>query len=815
MAIAFVVPNSKMPGLNFEAPPDLRSLEFLFDQVFSAEQLNRMQLLMGHYRTAGASYGVVDQKNPNSAGVGDPLCVTQNSTNLTVDVAPGVAVTKSGNVIVVTDPVLGLTLASTAITTNAAANVSVPLPEQFQGNENVVLLEYGVVDDPTTNRVTEGNTVVAMRRVNEPAVDPTLPIQSLPGGSDLNKPQIIKIVTIQDFLDLTKFTPQRLNEVVVLAIVKVVSNSSPPPTTTLSIDQSNAINTYVRPWFSPVDQAHREFVGTGSDLVPHKLSFNDLSAAALTLYMQLEQYGIIISRDRNVPGCAGKLCSELVDSTRILTDTDRSVTGDVNTRKYVRLNSYPERIIGIRANKIVSGDVVEDKSLTAVSVAAELIPNTNVLALGMQGSNSEVVPANGFTVYYTAADCLRPPALPHDIMLVANDIIQFQQPNANEEFVTGGKVYNVLPTSQYPVGTNGPIPKNYRLWLDASKQFVQGPQIVSCAKLINDATGVGTASQQPQFPMYGPARIRAALWNAPLGTSSLDVRVELSGTDESGASVVETLIFSWDSSIAKPQAVAWDQSGSLPASGEFPTVFQVSDTVFETLTGWQITQQTSAGPNALIQLWADIEPTTTPALDDALPICLFNWNGQSVARIRDIRPVTRDLRALRASKTDFVPSSLIYNNTSVQLGAESFKDPVMQDNILSKRDRHSRNLNTVMSDEALLPFNSDGTHPGREWYYSQAIIVPSGRTNVWMQLFGDEPTSFDRSASLFGSPFLDQMIVEYQTTTTSQVVSAWTATTAYNSFEPRIRQTAALPGGYYKIRFRVAGRHLSGFTLIA
>ena len=809
MTISFLLANSKMPGLNFDAPPGVRDLEYLFDKVFSDEQRTRLQLLMGQYRDAGPQYGIVDQQNPNSAvaTANRPLTVQTNGGNpLTMDILPGIAVTRTGNVIVVPEQVFGVDLANAAVITNSSGAST-----GLQGTENVVLLEYLVVDDAETNTVTEFNTVEAVRRKVAPDVDATLPQV---GDPDLNKPQMLKVVTVQDFQDLTKFTQQRLNEVVVLGIVKVVPNPDAATLATqptiLSIDMTNAVNTFVRPWFSAVDQQHRMMVGTGSDLVPHKLSYNDLGGGALTLYQQILQHGMIVSRDLNVPGHPGKLCQEFVDGTpgvRVLTDTAGTVTGTVN-RRYVYLNSYPTRIIGVRGNKLESGDSVPDTSVTAPSMAAELIPNTNILALWRQGSVDEPFNSTlGFTVYYTDSDCLRPPALPHDIMLVAGDIIQFQNPTASEEYTTGGKIYETIPTTRYAVGLNGPIPKNYRLMLDGSQQFVQSPQIVSCARLINDSTGVGTAIQTPQFPMYGPARIRVALWNAPLSVpTNMEVQVELTGKDAAGLVVVETLIFHGTAGSAAPRQVAWEQTTI--TNGEAVNAMQVSNAVFSTLDTWKIKPSpVAAGANALVQLWADVGPTVTPALDDALPICAFTWNGQSVSRIRDIRPIGREVRDIKPVHDEHHAemAALLALAGSYPFAVESFKDPIWQDNILSRRDRHSATLNTVFADETLVGFNAtDGTHAGQEWYYSRAFPVGTPFTTLYMLVFG---------AHTFGlySTFGTDALIQYQVSTTGApgVFSVWATVT---TLRPHLYSVAGM-SGKFSIRFRIAGKQLAGFAL--
>ncbi len=808
MAIAFIPANSRMPGLNFEGPPSIKDLEFVFDDTFAEEQRNRLQLLMGQYRAGGPSYGVVDESNPNSAtpGSGRPLCIQPNAGNpLTVDVLPGFAVTKAGNIIVLTEQLFGLRLADESVTTSTVA-----------GGTNVVLLEYLVVDDEDTNVVTDYSISEAVRRVVAPTYD-----------TDSTVPQLIKIVTLSDYLDPSKFSSQRLNEVVVLAVVRTVQiatpasttvqSSSPPLTSALSIDMTNAVNTYVRPWFSAVDQEHRKSVGTGTitSTNPHGTSLNEMSQGSLTLLQQLVQHGMIISRDLDVPGCPGKYCTELVDTVRVLTDTDGTVTG-TSDRRYVRLNSYPTRLIGARENMLDGLDVVEDTSLGARPIAVEVIPNTNILAFHRNSGTDEAIDSSkGFTVYYTDVDCLRPPALPREVMLVANDIIQLQQPNTDIELlVTGGKEYSELPSNQFTVGTNGPIPKIYQLWMDGDQQYVQSPQVIQCAVLLTDPPGVGVAIQEPQFAMYGPARIRAALWNATSpAPSNLDVRVEIAGKDVDGVPVTEVLIFNGTALSAQPREITWDQPLPVDITNpnmDFAALFQVSTTVFSSIDTWKIKDPpVAAGANALVQLWAELEPTTTPALNDALPICKFWWNGQSVSQVRDTRPISRkltDTEQITKEQMNMMSMILGISTTGnvIPMVAESFKDPRFQDNILSKRVRNHDVLDTVFTDEELTVFNTDGKHSGREWYYSQAISLPASLDTLYMVVFGD-------SSNMFNEVFGDDAYVEYQLFSSPLTDGDWTIMPPVGT--ARLRRLTDLTSEF-KIRFRIVGKRLSGYALV-
>jgi len=808
MAILIQTSANLMPGLNWETPVDLKSLSFIFDNVFSSEQRARLQLLGGVVRSGGMASGVVDEFNPTSAvpGSGRPLTVQPNTgNNLNIDVLSGMAVTRAGNVIAIDDVVQGIPLATYAVDISNAVVTAVV---------NVVFVEYKTVDDASTNVVTDYDTVQAVRRVICPSYT----------AGDASS-SIIQVVTLSDFQDPSKFSAARLNDVVVLALVRVVANSTAAtPPTVLSIDTSNNVNAFVRPWFSAVDVQHRSYLGTGTqtDTNTHAVGFNDISAGALTLYQQSLQHGIVIARDLDVPGCPGKLCSELVDNLRVLTDGSGDITGTAG-RQYVYLLSYPVRLLGCRGNKLSGTDVVPDTSLGAATLAAELIPGTNVLAMGCNsitgtGGTLEVSqPVHGFTVYYTASDAARPPVLPGEVTKIQNSTVQFGAPISGHDLLcTGGKAFASLPNTTVSLAKVGSFPLRYTCWLDASEQFLIGPQVVSCQRVVNTALGIGSAVQTPDFAMYGPARLRVGLYNAPAATATVMLQVELSGKDATGAALTEAVQLSGTSGTALPQQIAWSQPGNL---------FQITTSTFATLDSWKINTSTDLGPNAMVSVWAEIGPTVTPALDDALPVASLNWNGSAVDKIIDLRPVHASLADASAPFTEQEHAITMATalgsgtwNTAV-IAAESFKRPRMQDTILSSRNRHGDRLMSFAGNESRPDFDMvDGTSStGREWYYSQPVCLPATQNNVLVELFGDQSAFFRNSFGAGGDVVIWAAVAPISSPTSW---SYWFVPAAITPASNKLKMVdlttshSPVTGPYFKIKFRIMGKGLSGFAAV-
>lgn len=683
---------TRLPGLNYSSPVLIDDLSYLED-VYTEEFRTRMLAAIGSYRTEGASYGVVAETDPiNATATTDPLYVERNGTDpMRVDVYPGLAVTPIGMLVHLT---------------TAAMSVEMVLSEI--GQQNVVFLEYVVVEDADTYSLTRYNTVEARRTrlAFETSVDPLAET-------------LLRVVSLADWQNNVSFPPERRADIVPIAFVTVISSDNSLGKE-LSVDLSRAALPSNRPWFSVVDIQHRSEQGTGAEGVPHRLGLNDLSQGNLTLYDQLLNYGVVLGRDTDAPGVPGGLCFETITSARLETDTDGSVTGTIS-QPFVRLTRYPVRLLGCYSLSETTNELLVD-----------LLPRTNLLLI----HHDEIIPSAGARLLYTTVDAGEP--LPDSLI---NNEIHFRQPSVDTELVVaGGRGHTELQPSfidqfsnaraRMSLGTAAAIPKRYRIVLDGDGQLVLTPQQLLCATRLDD---IGTSAFTFETAMLGAARLRVGLQNVNLNASTV-VTLRLTGTDASNNTVTEDVTFDF-SNYELPV---------VPSLQENSRNFRVTDTVFVTVATLLVITRTADGPNTAVSVYADLDPSLTDAIRSSCPLAEVMWNGASVGRIQDIRPVTSRLT---------VPSSTtaIEATTQAMLGtltAFGTTDPleVLGDDL---RDPHRFRLDdplryTKFSDglrSASLPeavgVESAGYGLEQDRYVSQALrLYPGADRKLLVTLTG-------------------------------------------------------------------------------
>ena len=785
--VAWLVSSAQyLPGVNFETPVTINDLGFQFDTVFAGEQHTRLQLAMAGYSSTGAHYGIVDGTNPREVTSGSTRSfVVSAGANTTVDVQAGVAVTKSGNIIIINDKVSSLVLANPVL----------------QNIPYIVYAEYSTIDDTTTNTLTRYNTVEARRRVFATTA------------------QVIKVSTLSDYQNPSVFTPDRLNDIVVLA---VVTNSTTAGS--LVIDLSNNTNSFNRPWFSPVDIEHRSLIGTGSSLVPHSLGLNDISQGNLTLYQQMLRHGIVISKDYDVPGCPGKLNLEVINTVRVLTDATGTHTGVVGQR-YVNLTAYPLRILAARSRTNSNNDI-----------AVSFIPNSNMLLIptliATSGSeqSSETIPVDGFDLYYTASSAIEPP-----IAVLSNDQMQFGVPDpVTELYVTGGKAYNDLPSTVLNLGNAGPFPRNYTVFLDGTKQFLLAPQIIGCVKFIDTsvANGIGTSVQTPEFSMFGNARVTVGLNDIslipPAIVAGFSVTVQIIGKDATGSSITESLTFV--QADYAPMTVPVLNGGfgaNIAATPQYisnpPLLFKTTTNVFSSVTSWSVSAFLNMNPQTVVMVWADLKTPVTTSLNNILPVADIRWSGENIFRIRDIRPVDssiqrsefvdRMLSDLNSSVGSIAVTSNILSDTTrcVPLVAEDFNHPHWMDNLRTQQSRFSDGLRSYFwpgpTGVPVLDVSGQPTQYA-EYYYTRAIYLPItvNQDKVFVHLFADKYNQPTENA---------KNVVQYRLAAVSDpLASTWSVWTDATVIGSGLTRTLTLPVGVpqLKIQFRFVLHDVRGFT---
>lgn len=492
--------STDFPGANYNAPVGNDDLKFE-QQVYKAEFLERMRLVFGHPDyIAASSWGIVTDTDPTAVTLGqlEPLMV--EAVDLTVNVSPGIAVTKSGHRIVITSSVIGKQMAST----DADAI-------------NVVAAKY-VLATPTEESPTEYHQTAYRRRLIAPDAS------------------LIVVYTLPQWNALLA---DALNDHVPLAIVQVTVSGT--GSKSLAVTHNSASYTWLRPWFSTVDTQHRAMVGSGtvSSTNPHALTFNDLSIGKFTMPMVVRRSGVVISKENSVAGCPGTVCTTTIQPSQILVD-DGTVTG-IPGSHYVVLPFYPVSL----------GRVLDTTaSPSATELPFELLPGTQII---YQVANV-VTPTTSSILQVTAtrSTAVEPPS-----SLVTQPNFTAGNLTETDAIVSGGKVYvnTSAITLVDTMSDASHIPINYRFFF-ANAAIVKNPQVLLCRTLLS-AFGTGIA---PSITQLGPGVALVALDSATAG-ASLSVKVRITGTLLTGAADYEVLTFnsSWVGSTPPSNATQYNQ----------------------------------------------------------------------------------------------------------------------------------------------------------------------------------------------------------------------------------------------------------------
>lgn len=569
---------SIIPGLNYDSKLSVDDLSFM-DEQFEIAILDRFKAVFGSDSLVYPEYGVIDAMDPkNLVGTETtrPLIVYASSSNpLNVDIAAGSAICPNGAI------VRNLTLVEDFELARTSANDIV-----------VVFLENEIVDSKPI-RITRYNVSQPVRRTQSTA--------------------IVRSVLLNDYNNAVTFTPKRKAGLVVIAVVVVASTVIGLE---LQIDYSASTYIFNRPWFSTVDVKHRSKLGSGSatDRNPHGTSFNDLVSGSLTLYDQFLKHGIIIAKDNDIKGTPGKLCSESVTTSRVLTDTGGAITagsrfGGVGA-KYVVLASYP---VGVTSFYL--------SSHKGRAVAFDLIPGTRIIVLPAPEALTGTA-----TIQYNQVFAGMPPA-----SLLSNTLT-FTQPNStNELVISGGLSLSVFNNPAIDFDGSGPVPRNYRIYLKGDGTILRSPQLIQTTTRLDD---IGVILTPISFSIFGPAKLSIGLADAnPAVTMSVVIR--LYGKDAQGTAIQEDVTFS---------GATWTNV-TLPGT-ETLTQFKKTSQTFYSITNIQVQSRTDDGPNSKVILWAELETEITSGLNKLALLATLSWDGTAIRDLKDVRQIVTDLPAL-------------------------------------------------------------------------------------------------------------------------------------------------------------------------
>lgn len=594
---------TELPTINFDSNPGLDEFKYLHS-VYSEEFKLRSSI--------ATSYGIVDRSLDPAAApytTGRSLLVTISPVNpVTIDIASGIAITPS-NLLINID----------------AAVPSVPLPNISTGKTYVVAVEYLLV--PSSNNRVDRFGVLTEVRLQRPSNTP-------PGGDASTLLNAITIVDINDYNDITIFTPERLQNIVVIAIVSVLTD----PTTTslyLSIDLTNTNYTFNRPWFSTVDTSHRSLIGSGLVTVnnPHGTELQDLSSAGLTLYQQQLSRGLVIAKDFSYYGYPGRICTESISLNRFVVDsTGELVPPSPNQppmagRWYFTLTKLPVR----PGSLYLLGQPWKP-------IPYEWIPGTRYIVLGALEQPS-LYPSD-LVMEYFSVDALEVNA---ESPTQGIQTIELKQPVSTEEFIvsSGLALSELTQTTISLVSTLGPIKKNYEVLCDGTGSLVLSPQPLVSTISVPDLIGTPQTINQSPFggeAVYLIVGLHNATKRTAIGSNSFDLNLKLTltGQDNDGATLQESLVF---------KASQWeDQDPTLDVEQPLQTIRTLNkfSLITQIAIGNTTTEPPYAGNDAVLTLWADC--LSAKINQDLAKSASFFWTGTKGIHVRDERLISTTIQ---------------------------------------------------------------------------------------------------------------------------------------------------------------------------
>lgn len=554
--------------LNYDSKLSVDDLKFK-SQSDEREMLNRTRLVLGDFSGIRPRFGIVDFMDPHDLVETDtnrPLLV-KSETDLRVSVSAGVVVCPNGAMVHLDEKVFNFELARTLV------------------NDVVVVFLENEIVSSGVSRVTRYLVPSPTRRTQSP--------------------EKLRSALLSDYNNQSLFPASRKQNIVVIAVVKVVDSVEG---VSLLLDYTDNDYPFNRPWYSPVDAEHRSSKGSGAVTPrnPHGMTFNDLSSGEIPFYSQLSSVGCILAKDRDIKGRPGYACVETIDPARLLVDSMGSVTAESRFgaagAKYLMLTNYPTSVNSLVLSSHKSRDI-----------AFDWIPGTRILVI----PDSEVFTEQA-TVYYNRVSALE---LPSSIL---GNKITFGAPDVtNEQMVSGGISYDTVVNPVLEFEGTGPVARRFQVYLNDNGDLVRFPQVLQNTLLLDQIGGDYTPVEVNQF---GPAQIGMALVDAT-PNASLKVVVRIYGRNSQGVTITEDLTF--DDTWVSPILPAAENLGNLAKTVQ----------VFSTITGFQVTERVSDGSSSKIIIYAEVESGVAPRLNSLTKVATVNWDGISVSDARDARKI--------------------------------------------------------------------------------------------------------------------------------------------------------------------------------
>ncbi len=580
-----------IPHLNYNIRQALNRLAWQ-QSIYNQEFVERLKLVFGHpnYFT-NPSYGIVAEEDPvaSLAGQNFPLVVSASAgTNiLTVDVNPGMAVTKSGVWVLLTDYVRQIDLADTSL-----------------GVPNVIYLAYALQGaDLELNEFQEWVVPLESRLGDDPDLDNIT-------GLDSPESDQVFVDTVDTYVGYPESVSENFIPLAVVTVQNVVDPTTSVVSTTLAIDHTRDVYSWNRPWFSAIDIEHRAKQGSGtqSDNNPHALGQSDLSDGDITIYQTLLNHGMVLGKDQSVAKVPGYRCQVAIPYDQLLTDDANGTYTGFPNRQYAKLANFP-----IRVGKAWLQS-------TSAELCALQVPGTNRIVF------PSVAVASGDTVnvYYTRVEAGEPPAGDNEVTFTTNN------PRDGELIIGGGLGHKVLASTQENFSNEQKFPMRYEIFVDRDGSIRKTPQVIYCFKRLDT---IGT-QDDITIDQYGPGHVMMGLADAS-GAGSMSVKIRLYGTDANGTNIDYLFEF-----------VGGTYSSFTIPSTTIPTAaLKVSSQSFSTIENFVIEERIDDGPNSAVVLWVMNTPFDTyDKMKDACHLCDTMWDGLRMAEVYDKRIVETTVR---------------------------------------------------------------------------------------------------------------------------------------------------------------------------
>lgn len=476
--------SERLPGIQWHLKPGQEDFRH-WDEMVSRNLLQLVSVLA--HQNGGQRHGIVASADPVESQALLPIQDVDVPT--VIRIQPGFSVSPQGQILYV-DTVSELDMAG------------------FSPGNYLVVTNYDPIEGPN-------------KRLNEQATARVSAITILPHDLPPEQRTDTRIVAVE--LSAYQSAAESVTgRMVPLGVVTISEDGI------VTLDTSRESYTWLRPWFTALDQEHRADLDN-----PHKLTFTQLDTGG-TPFFRLLSEPAVLAGDNQLPGIAGQFCEELVDRSKL------------STGLMMRLESWPHKLGALVASEPAT------VSYEAPYTYDEL---TNTITL------HEPLPASvdALLLQKTRVAAAAPSVL-------GINSIEIEESSPWESVVSDGQHLPTISRQEVDITRLGAGTHIVETYIDGAGTLLASPHPVLCQSRTAVDFDVGSLSEL-SVTLPRPSVLRLAMSDAVDGTAVIQV----TGTDPTGNEVEETFAVATNPA-ASP---APDGIGQLPRqldSFELPAV---------------------------------------------------------------------------------------------------------------------------------------------------------------------------------------------------------------------------------------------------